>query len=970
MKKCLLLSILLGLLCSCGDETSKVVESKTLDYEPYESIADLPNCSNENEGQMVWVSEENQLRICADEKWYAMVPKDSSEQQGSKWNLSCWTKMDKDSTGYSIICNGDSIGFVRNGELVESGNKNDDDECLVLFVSDDTLKVACDSLVSVLVRDSSGNMNPKEMELDSEQVALDLENIGGYSQKGPFVTGSEVSVYELQNGRTLKQTGKSFKGVVADDKGSFNVRTVKVASQYAYLVAKGAYLSEINGKKSDAPIQLSAITDLRNRNNVNVNLLTHLEYERVVNLVANKKKTVAEAKKQAQNEILQVFHMDMESISGKFEDFSIGGSSEGDAVLLAISILLQKEDDASTLSKRVNAISSSIADSGSFNPTDLMDLADWASRKDSLGNFAQYKGNVQKMGLSAKVADFEKYIRSFWNEEYGLGKCDTLGMVAAAKRGSLKDSASRFVCEERYGAYNWRFASVQEREISELKISPDGTLDTGASGNVYIYDSVYAIVNSSGWRLANNAEREHSLCRPERDSVIVSAYLETSVGCYDARRKRQYYWCDGENQEWVAAQNCFWIDTYGWGPSTDGDARYGDSVWTGKWDTDNNCYVFDSLDGAWRSTDRVACSSEVGGCTHARIGLYLKNASDMFFFCRDGLNLEQIQGNTTEYYLAKNVWEYDCQPWVTGLLYTDRHYVCENGFWRKATDMEEMVGEPCLDQETKTYSADSVYVCFTGVYVEDFCRKSGPGWKRTAYLDYPKVQRDYLSDALAYDSIVDNRDERTYKTIKIGEDTWTAENMLYLDTKKMKDEGTCFGDSTLTCEMWRQYRWTGAMDILRFYSTSSAIEMISEQHRGICPEGWHVPSVNESEKLLAVAGSYLALLSEKRNILTPSGYEWCQSGCAGEAMTLVQGTNTTGFSAICGFKAHRLSMGTYWYYYEVPEIRTCWWTSDEEDVFTAKAFCVGSDDEAPFIEDRSKEDLLPVRCVQDKKGEE
>jgi uncharacterized protein (TIGR02145 family) len=971
MKKCLILPVLLGILCSCGDETTKVVESKTLDYEPYESIADLPDCSEENEGQMVWVSEEGQLRICADEKWYAMVPKDSSEQQESKWKLSCWTKMSKDSTGYSIICNGDSIGFVHNGKLVESGNKNDDEECLVLFVSVDTIKVACDSLVSVLVRDSTGNMEPQEMELDSEQVALDLENIGGYSQKGPFVTGSEVSVYELQNGRTLKQTGKSFKGVVADDKGSFNVRTVKVASQYAYLVAKGAYLSEINGKKSDAPIQLSAITDLRNRNNVNVNLLTHLEYERVFYLVTNKKKTVAEAKKQARSEILQVFHMNMERFSGEFEDFSIGGSGEGDAVLLAISILLQKEDDASTLSKRVNAISSSIADSGSFNAADLMDLADWASRKDSLGTFARYKENVRKMGLSAKVADFEKYIRNFWNEEYGLGKCDTLGRVVAAKRGSLKDSASRFVCEEHYGAYNWRFASVQEREINEFNISPDGTLDTGASGNIYVYDSVYAIVNSSGWRLTNNVEREHSLCRAQRDSAIVSAYLETSEGCYDTRRNRQYYWCDGENREWKAAQNCSWIDTYGWDPSTDGDTKYGDSVWTkGTWADENNCYVFDSLDGAWRGTDGTACSSGVGGCTRARVGRYFKNESNVYFLCGDDLNLKQLQGYTSEQYLAEDVWQYDCQPWVTGLENTDRHYVCDNGFWRSATDMEEMIGEPCFDQEEKTYSADSVYVCYTGVYVEDFCRKSGPGWKRSAYLNYPKVQRDYLSDELAYDSIVDNRDGRTYKTIKIGEETWLAENMLYLDKKTMKDEGTCFGDSTSTCEMWRQYRWTGTMDILRLYSTSSAVDVISEPQRGICPEGWHVPSVNESENLLAAAGSYLALLSEKRNILTPEGYDWCQSGCAGETMTLVQGTNTTGFSAVCGFKAHFLSQGSYWYYYEVPEIKSCWWTSGEEDVFSAKAFCVGSDDASPFIENRSKEELLPVRCVQDKKGEE
>ncbi|MBR6454483.1 MAG: hypothetical protein IKS97_07930, partial [Fibrobacter sp.] len=46
---------------------------------------------------------------------------------------------------------------------------------------------------------------------DAGVVAVKDWEVAGVSQKGPFVTGSVVTVQEL-DGITLKQTGKSFKG--------------------------------------------------------------------------------------------------------------------------------------------------------------------------------------------------------------------------------------------------------------------------------------------------------------------------------------------------------------------------------------------------------------------------------------------------------------------------------------------------------------------------------------------------------------------------------------------------------------------------------------------------------------------------------------------------------------------------------------------------------------------------------------
>ena len=623
LKKYLLLWVLLGLLCSCGDETTKVVENKTLNYESYDTVENLPDCTEENQGQMVWVDDESLLRICADEKWYAMISNDSV----SKSLFSCFTEMSEDSSGYTVICNGDSIGFVRNGSLIDEGNEKDEG-CSVLFIAGDTLEIACDSLVSILVRDSSGVLNPQEMSLDSEQVALNLENIEGFSQKGPFITGSEVVVYELQNGRTLKQTGKSFQGSITNDKGAFNIRSVKIASQYAYLVAKGVYLSEISGEKSDAQIQLNAITDLRNRNNVNVNILTHLEYGRIVNLVTKKKMTVANAKKQAQSEIFDAFHINSEKFNGGAEDFSIGGTGEEDAALLAISIILQGDDNTADLSKRINAVSSSIADSGVCDALIMLDLAKWAASADSLGNFAEYREHVKNMGLSVMVADFEKYIRNFWNREFDLEECDTLGKIVVAKRSELKSSSSRFICEDKYGIKSWRYATVEEKDVYGKEPSTDGALDTLESGNVYVYDSVLALTNGNGWRIADVMEQKYGGCRMELDGKIVMEEWDYVYStCREQNSAYRDYLCDGVNRQWISPKSCELVDTYGWKDSTDGSVRGGNAIEvTGR----QSCYVYDSLDGAWREIDADVCEYGVGGCTRARVGRYFKNENEAF----------------------------------------------------------------------------------------------------------------------------------------------------------------------------------------------------------------------------------------------------------------------------------------------------------------------------------------------------
>ena len=120
----------------------------------------------------------------------------------------------------------------------------------------------------------------------------------------------------------------------------------------------GNYRNEVTGKRSASPITLNAVTDLYARNTVNVNLLTHLEFDRVAELLRKGAGTlnIKKAKKQAEREIFNAFHIDATGF-GYSEDLDVFGKTEADAALLAISILLQGDRSEAELTELLTSCS-------------------------------------------------------------------------------------------------------------------------------------------------------------------------------------------------------------------------------------------------------------------------------------------------------------------------------------------------------------------------------------------------------------------------------------------------------------------------------------------------------------------------------------------------------------------------------------------------------------------------------------
>lgn len=310
---------------------------------------------------------------------------------------------------------------------------------------------------------------------EQDVVSITDKTISGVSQKGPFVNGSSVTVQEL-DGESLAQTGSSYEGKIKNDKGEFSVKVAKLASQFVLLKANGFYRNEVSGDKSKSQITLYALTDVSDRDEVNVNLLTHLEHERSLYLVSENSMTIKDAKKQAEGEILASF-----GIEGEFantEDLNIFGTDDGAAALLAVSVLLQGDLSEADFSERLAYYASDIESDGKWDDLETATaIADWASSKSLKGELANIRNNIAEWKLSDDVPAFEKYVDNFWWKKYGLGICDETreGEVLATtnKHSANYGSQVRYICKSN----SWREFTIWDAS-KEAYLNPDIEYDS------------------------------------------------------------------------------------------------------------------------------------------------------------------------------------------------------------------------------------------------------------------------------------------------------------------------------------------------------------------------------------------------------------------------------------------------------------------------------------------------------------
>lgn len=242
---------------------------------------------------------------------------------------------------------------------------------------------------------------------DSESINA---NVSGVVQKGPFISGSSVTAFTLTN--HLVQTGKSYNTQIADNSGVFDLGTVNLSSDYVCLRADGFYFNEISGKQSASQITLYALSDVSDKDNINVNILTHLEKPRIEFLMG-KHKSFREAKKQAQADVLAVFGIVKSNVTVS-EEMNICKSGDDNAILLAVSSIVQGFRTESELTELLSNIGNDLKTDGTLdNPALNAALVNHAFYIDTTAVKENLKEICSQTGEPADIPSFGKYIKGF-----------------------------------------------------------------------------------------------------------------------------------------------------------------------------------------------------------------------------------------------------------------------------------------------------------------------------------------------------------------------------------------------------------------------------------------------------------------------------------------------------------------------------------------------------------------------------
>ena len=126
----------------------------------------------------------------------------------------------------------------------------------------------------------------------------------------------------------------------------------------------------------------------------------------------------------------------------------------------------------------------------------------------------------------------------------------------------------------------------------------------------------------------------------------------------------------------------------------------------------------------------------------------------------------------------------------------------------------------------------------------------------------------------SYGEITDKRDGQTYKTIKIGEQTWMAENLNF-SYYSNGIRALCYKNSLDSCAKYgRLYMWSTAMDSVAVYSKSGkdcgiwrnnrqapCQNQVYNYTRGSCPENWHIPTESDMNNIVDFANASAENLS-------------------------------------------------------------------------------------------------------------
>ena len=758
-------------------------------------------------------------------------------------------------------------------------------------------------------------------------IIADL-NVAGLTQKGPFVKGSAVTVQGIDC-KTMEFTDEKFEGEVKSDKGDFEVKDVNLSSTCAVFEVSGNYLNELTGKKSSEKLTLHALTDLKDRKNVNINMLTELEYKRVMNLVTEEKMSFAEAKEQAEKEVLASFNIKGD-VAGNFaeaEDLNIFEKGEGNAALLAVSVMVQANASESKLAERLDDFSAAIAKNGSLEDGAKTEIANWAAAATENGKLDTIRKNIESWNVGDTVAAFETFITAVIpdggsvilsgvegssSSKTGFGSEAAMTSSSSTKNVSSSSVTLSNVEVSSSSAAKEGDGSEYDATANTLKDLRDGKTyrTTKIGGQVWMAENLnYETPNSYCYNdSAEYCEKYGRLYTIAAAVDSIGTFSSTGKGCGlgvkcslegTVRGACPSGWHLPDADEWKAL-----FITAGADVKSENPLR-----------PDMNVHQ------TFKVADKLMSKSGWGHVSYI-MGDRKNIGTDDFGFSvlpagyRVGALAMVLDGGSPHYMEPGNtagflyVYERPGDSTFYGWTYNYASIIAFISFNAEDYDVE-------IDDNNKD-NAYSVRCVKDGSF---FMPVSSSSVESSSSAETtPTVCKTDTMDTCEYGKIVDERDGQTYKTVKIGEQWWMAENLNY-----EMDSSFCYKDSAIYCDKYgRLYSWSAAMKA--------------------CPSDWHLPSVDEIHTLIdPIGGSWDA----GDELKSTTGWD---DG--------LNGKDSYGFNALpVGYK-DQLGM-----YSDEGHI-TYFWTSSDMDGRYAYNMHSSTGGEA-FIVNARKIEGNSVRCLKD-----
>ena len=893
-------------------------------------------------------------------------------------------------------------------------------------------------------------------------IIADL-NVAGVTQKGPFVKGAAVTVQGIDC-KTLKFTDEIFEGKVKSDKGDFTVEDVTLKSTCALFEVTGVYRNEISGKKSSEKLTLHALTDLKDRKNVNINVLTELEYERLMFLVTEKDKKFAEAKAQAEEEVLAAF--DIKGDFVEFENLNIFESGDENAALLAVSVMMQAETDDAGLVKRMEKFADSFVETGVWKDSDTKNvISEWAVKVTANGGLDSIRKNVEAWNLGDTVPAFEKFIEAYADGDSIVLSSSSQDTTYNAEKNTLTDTRDGQTYKTvKIGDQVWMAENLNFETDSSFCYN-DSAEYCAKYGRLYVWTAAMDAC-PSGWHLPDLAEWKTLLAAVGGDSVAGAKLKSTSGWNSNGNGTDDFGFTvlpagGRSSKDFVGEAAAFWTsewygeyDDYAYGirlytdtivrkfnsrkyigssvrcvKGSEYDAtantlkdlrdgkvyktvKIGDQVWMAEnlnysdstktaslkdksWCYDNesdNCVKYGRLYTWAAAIDSVALANDAKAPLDCGYGKSCTLPAKVQGVCPDGWHLPNYdewvamltsvgwQSNENKVLKSQSGWSgngngsdssgFSALPagYYNGSF---NHAGDEADFWssfdhysdyayKMTLDNNMKCDRGCINDERKNVG-NSVRCVKDGIAVpaSSSSEVSSPSSSSVALVAPCKTETE---DNCEYGTLTDSRDGQTYKTVTIGTQTWMAENLNYAYTDvpysyaayESDSTSWCFDNALDNCAMYgRLYTWSVAMDSVGVWSTKGKgcgydktcnVDSAGSV-RGICPEGWHLPTQTEWGTLFAAVGG---MSTAGKMLKSTSG--WTSNG---------NGTDGYSFAALPADS--RTAGGDY----RNKGYVTNFWSSSEKDSGTVYTMSLTYYVENADLTYRYKPEGLSVRCVKD-----